>query len=308
MRESFRSTKPITELAVNVLNRLSDEEARKDHKELVNLGLIESTTRAGETWLNVRYNQIKGPSPIFRTLDKRQDEFARIFKDIKYLIQEESVRPTDICIIYNGKQLCQDLQAALTPKFAKMGIELSLQKNRSFERNQNTLVMTTSHSYKGYESEVVIIPGVDQFVTGQGQILANTLYVAMTRARSLLALYGTRDGRSTTNSIFDSLNSCLRLLNETPRVETETSKQDNFHDLLELIGTEHRQWLKQLWTKFELKQEPILGDDGRVVFQPLFWFDHNGARMACTQENMDVPAISNIRFFNVGQSLQGKEA
>ena len=243
---------------------------------------------------------------IFRTLDKRQDEFARIFKDIKYLIQEESVRPTDICIIYNGKQLCQDLQAALTPKFAKMGIELSLQKNRSFERNQNTLVMTTSHSYKGYESEAVIIPGVDQFVTGQGQILANTLYVAMTRARSLLALYGTRDGRSTTNSIFDSLNSCLRLLNETPKVESETSKQDNFHDLLELIGTEHHKWLKQLWTKFELKQEPILGDDGKVVFQPIFWFEHNGTRMACTQERADVPAIPNVQFFNVGQSLRGK--
>ena len=64
MRESFRSTKPITELAVNVLNRLSDEEARKDHKELVNLGLIESTTRAGEAWLNVRYNQIKSTTDL----------------------------------------------------------------------------------------------------------------------------------------------------------------------------------------------------------------------------------------------------
>ena len=101
---------------------------------------------------------------------------------------------------------------------------------------------------------------------------------------------------------------CIRDSNETPRVETETSQQDNFNDLLELIGTEHRKWLKQLWTKFELKQEPILGDDGSVVFQPLFWFDHNGVRMACTQDHLDVPAISNIRFFNVGQSLRGKEA
>lgn len=30
------------------------------------------------------------------------------------------------------------------------------------------MLMTTAHSYKGYESEVVLIPGVDQFVTGQG--------------------------------------------------------------------------------------------------------------------------------------------
>ena len=34
----------------------------------------------------------------------------------------------------------------------------------------------------------------DQFVTGDGQILASNLYVAMTRARSLLAIYGLSGG------------------------------------------------------------------------------------------------------------------
>ena len=74
MRESFRSTKPITEFAVNVLSRLSKDDARKDQDELANLGLIEPITRDGQRWLDVRYNQIHGPSPIFQSFDSRNEE------------------------------------------------------------------------------------------------------------------------------------------------------------------------------------------------------------------------------------------
>lgn len=230
MRESFRATKPITEFAVNVLSRLSNEDERKDQKELVNLGLIESTVRNGEQWLSVGYNQIHGPAPIFHALKDRRHEIDRIAKHIKHLTLEESVHPSDICIIYNGQRLAADLQSKLAPELAKIGLELSLQKNRPFERNTNTLVMTTAHSYKGYESEVIVIPGVDQFVTGQGQILANNLYVAMTRARSLLAIYGTQDGSASTRRIFEQLNLSLELLNARPTIESDSSNLDEFTD------------------------------------------------------------------------------
>ena len=219
MRESFRSTKPITELAVNVLQRLSGDGERKDQKELARLGLIDQTTRNGESWFSVRYNQVHGPKPIFHAFDNRNEEIEKIGKHIRYLTQEESVSPTDICIIYNGARLAEDLQSKLAPELAKIGIELSLQKNRAFERNSNTLVMTTSHSYKGYESEVVIVPGVDQFVTGKGAILANNLYVAMTRARSLLAIYGTRDSSAASQKIFASLERCIGQLESVPDVD-----------------------------------------------------------------------------------------
>ncbi len=273
MRESFRSTKPVTELAVNVLTRLSKDEDRKDQKELMSLGLVEASTRNDQLWLNVRYNQIHGPAPIFHAFDNRNDEIDRIGKHIRHLTQEEAVRPKDICIIYNGKRLAEDLQSKLGPTLSKIGIELSLQKNRPFERKDNTLVMTTSHSYKGYESEVVIIPGVDQFVTGQGAILANNLYVAMTRARSLLAIYGTRNGSSSTHQIFDTLDLCLDLLN-AKATDFERSELDDFNDLLEQVGVKHRKWLQQLWKRFDVKQEPILDESGKVLAQPLFWFEH----------------------------------
>ena len=281
MRESFRSTKPVTELAVNVLTRLSKDDERKDQKELISLGLVESTTRKNQPWLNVRYNQIHGPSPIFQSFNNRNEEIDRIAKHIQHLTQQEAVRPRDICVIYNGDYLSGDLQSKLGPALAKIGIELSLQKNRSFERKDNTLVMTTSHSYKGYESEVVIIPGVDQFVTGQGTILANNLYVAMTRARSLLAIYGTRSGSTSTYQIFDTLNLCIELLNAKAEAGFEGSELDEFHDLLEQIGIKHRKWLREIWKRFDIKQEPILDESGKVLAQPLFWFVHSGLLYVC---------------------------
>ncbi len=272
MRESFRSTKPITEFAVNVLDKLLTREEREDQKELGRLGLIEPTTRDGDDWLSVRYNQIHGPSPIFHSFDNRNSEIERIGKHIQHLTQQEAIRPTDICIIYNGKRLAEDLEMKLAPALAQIGIELSLQKNRPFERNNNTLVMTTSHSYKGYESEVIIIPGVDQFVTGEGDILANNLYVAMTRARSLLAIYGTRDSSNATKRIFDSIGRCLEQLNSTSEVASEISRQDQFNDLLDQIGKEHRAWLRGIWNRFDVQVEPILDKSGDVIAQPLFWF------------------------------------
>ena len=49
MKESFRATRPITEFAFNVLHRLCPEETRSpDHKELLEMGLVEAGEREGE--------------------------------------------------------------------------------------------------------------------------------------------------------------------------------------------------------------------------------------------------------------------
>ena len=302
MRESFRSTKPITEFAVNILDKLSTGQDRDDQKELGRMGLIERTKRDGDDWLSVRYNQIHGPTPIFHSFDKRTEEIERIGKHIQHLTQEESIQPTDICILYNGKRLAEDLQLQLGPALAKFGIELSHQKNRPFERKVNTLVMTTSHSYKGYESEVIIIPGVDQFVTGQGDILANNLYVAMTRARSLLAIYGTRDRSDATRMIFDSIDRCLEQMNGTAKFVTEISRHDQFNDLLEQIGNKHRAWLRSLWNRFDIQVEPIHDESGTVIAQPLFWFVGENCPVACVRDSSERLPESWLRL-GIGGSI-----
>ena len=166
-------------------------------------------------------------------------------------------------------------------------------------------MLTTSNSYKGYESEVIIIPGVDQFVTGKGEILANNLYVAMTRARSLLAIYGTRNGSSSARQIFETLNSCTDLLKTKADVASETSRLDAFNNLLEQIGVEHRNWLKQLWTRFDIKQEPIFDEAGNVLAQPLFWFNDGELRYLVLRDSNDATttSIPNAVLLKVGEPI-----
>ena len=281
MRESFRSTTPVTELAVNVLHQLTKDAEHPDQKELLSLGLIERSERAGQEWLRVRYNQVHGPKPIFHDFDSRSEEIDRIAVHLKHLIQVDGISPNDICVIYNGKLAAQVLECSLRPRMDEIGVELSFQTSRSFERQPNTLVVTTPHSFKGYEAEVVLIPCVDQFVTGEGQILANSLYVAMTRARSLLAIYGSHTGSTASRRLMETMSDCVVMQHAAPTIDASSSIQDDLIDILKRIGPEHRPWLVNLWKSHQIHQEPILNDSGRIIADPLFWFEHNGFKWAC---------------------------
>lgn len=106
-----------------------------------------------------------------------------------HLLTAEDVSPRDICILYNGKHVADRVRQTLAPRLEPFDVELSVQVSQTFQRRSNTILMTTSNSFKGYESEVVLIPCADQFVGAGQKVLANSLYVAMTRARSILAVY-----------------------------------------------------------------------------------------------------------------------
>lgn len=281
MKESFRSTTPITELAVNLLHRLSPTRNRQDQKELLSLGLIEQTKRNGEEWFNVRFNQVDGPNPIFNLYDNREAEFDAIAIHLTHLIKKEHVSPIDICLIYNGKSVLQQIETKLKPRMKDIGVELSVQKSSSFERKPNTLIVTTPNSYKGYESEVVIIPCADQFISGKREILANSLYVAITRARSLLAIYSQKSNSPLSRKLNETITSCIDNLNWTPPIEAITSIQDDQNDILDQIGQEHRKWLIKLWQQFEIRQEPITDNSGSIIVEPLFWFATGNKTYAC---------------------------
>ncbi|HMO12538.1 MAG TPA: AAA domain-containing protein [Pirellulaceae bacterium] len=214
LRESYRSTKPITELAVNVLQRLTPSSSRDDQEELIKLGLVQETQRNGDLWYDVTFSQVNGPKPILNRFVSRADEIEQIGKHLQNLIQEEEILPQDICLLYISDKVAEILKTTLGPRMESIGVELSIQKNRSFERRENTLLATTPHSFKGYESEVVFIPCVDQYVASNGYVLGNPLYVAMTRARSLLAIYGVETGASQgAKEILSTIQACIDALN-----------------------------------------------------------------------------------------------
>jgi len=284
MQESFRSTKPITEFALNVLYRLRPEELSGDHGELIDRGLVERTERGGREWWHVRFNQTHGPAPLVRQFADADAEFDALGNQLVSWITRDGVRPTDICVLYNSGAIKTRLEAQVDARLRSVGARLEVQTGTAFSRDANTVVASTAQSYKGYESEVVVVAGADKFAARGEGVLANSLYVAMTRARSILAVYGVKDRSEDGRRIMSALGECLGLLSEVPAVQADASPVDVEAELLGRIGPKHRAWLKAVMRRCAVEQDPILAGDGEVVAEPLFWFDHGGTRYACYAE------------------------
>ncbi len=281
MKESFRSTKPITEFAINVLYRLQPPENNPDHNELITRGLIEHSRQSGSDWWKVRFNQVDGPKPEFREYENLKAEFEALGEYCRYLIAEQGVQPSDICLLYNGRNIPALLKQHTVPQLAGLGVEFSVRKGRSFQRTNNTLLATTSHSYKGYDSEIIIVAGVDGFKARGKGVLANVLYVAMTRARSILTLFSQRMDNEDAQKICSVIRDCLAYPEERPEVETDRSSRDDMLELIERIGHNQRKWLLALRKKYKFSLEPIISKNGEVIAEPLFQIKAKGIMYAC---------------------------
>ncbi len=224
MRESFRSTRPITEFALNVLYRLQPPDADADHQELVRLGLIERASRNGRPWWNVRFNQVEGPEPLLRKLPSLDEQIDELGRQVVRWIRVEGVRPADICILYNGKNIAHRLREQVAPMLRAAGSDLTFVGAEGWNRAEGAVLASTSHSYKGFDSEVVVIAGVEQFIAAERGVLANTLYVAMTRARSVLAIYAYEKAKAKPEAhrLLATLTECHADLLHSPKVEEES--------------------------------------------------------------------------------------
>ena len=281
MKEGFRSTRAISEVALNVLFALRPPDENPDHVEMLSLGLIEPVQRGGAAWWNVCFNQIDGPCPELRVSRSLELEMVAISDYIEFLIQRECVRPSDICIIYNSALVRNRIERQLSRRMRSIGVDLSLQANRNFQRADNTLIATTANSFKGFDAEVVIIPAVDQFVAASVGVLANSLYVAMTRARSILTMFTHAEVRGLGREVVEAITSCLKNIKDPPTTKECRLDQREFEDLLIQIGHSHREWLGRISKRFAVAQEPIFLRSGEVLAEPIFWVEADGVRWAC---------------------------
>ena len=140
----------------------------------------------------------------------------------RFLVRCPVGRVTDLQALFNGKNIRYQLERDVGPELARIGVELSIQTNKPFQRDHQMLLATTSHSFKGYEAEVVIVVGADQFCAKGAGVLANNLYVAMTRARSVLTLFSQSRKHAEGTLLNETLESCLDLLHERPAFAGET--------------------------------------------------------------------------------------
>ena len=282
MKESFRSTRPITEFALNVLYRLQPPEADPDHKELVKQGLIELTTRNGLPWWNVRFNQVDGPRPIFRKFSSLAYQVTALTEQVMHWILVEHVRPCDISIVCNDHAFKGHVMEELGPRLKAIKARVIDDPGVGEARDVNTVVVSPTPSFKGYEAEIVVVGGLERFI-GKGEVLPNNLYVAMTRARSILAVYAYQQAKPKPEAakLLTTVEECLNSLSHHQDVEHEISNLDDFEDVVSVLDEGNKAWLERLWKRFLIHQEPIIAKEHEILAEPLFWFQVDDRVVAC---------------------------
>ena len=274
MKESFRSTRPILEFALNVLSALHPLRRDADLRELQRRGLLEEVDRGGERWWSVRYCQNEGPAPLFRRFRSRDEEAAALAELVRSWIEQEGIRPGAICVLCNGRPHRDRALKVLEEVLEPLDARVEEQTGRSFVRRDDTVVVSTAHSFKGHEAEVVAVPFADRFETGDGQVLAHALYVALTRARSVLYVSAlARLGRTGPGTSIDlALDRASRLLAERSEVADATTAIEDHEDMVRRLGVQHARWYGRLRAREELEEGPIIDPDGAIVAEPLFRF------------------------------------
>ena len=275
MKESFRSTRPILEFAINVLSTLHPLRRDADLRELLRRGLLEAVDRAGEAWWSVRYCQSHGPDPELRRFRTRDDEAAALADRVRTWIDREGVRPGDVRVLCNGQPHRERAVAVLQEALAPLEVRVEEQTGRSFTRRDDVVVVSTAHSFKGHEAEVIAVPFADRYEAGDGRVLAHALYVALTRARSVLYVSSlARLGRTGPGTAIDlALERASRLLAEQPDVQDATTALEDEQDMVRRLGAGHASWYARLAAEEELQEGPIVDPEGAIAAEPLFWFD-----------------------------------
>jgi hypothetical protein len=278
MRESFRGSRLIAELALNVVDRLSDLTRDQDHLELIRDGSIE-VVEGPRRYLRVHYNRQPGLRPSYQAFATRDAELRAVGARIRELVTRHQVEPRDICVLAMGRSgaLMDDFFASL--RNAVAGCDVAVERGSgalAARRSTRTLLVTTPHSFKGFDAEVVVAPGLDGYVYRGGEPAVAPLYVALTRARSMLLASATRGHGAAWTRLDGALSSALE---DVLTWSTGDQKSDGDHraELLDLVGSRHARWLGQLTRSIRLEgAAPELPD----TLRPLAWFHHRGMRYA----------------------------
>lgn len=202
MKECFRNTRPIVELAFNILlgsHALKPREVgTRSFAEAAYLGDKGLVSEEGGVF-RVHFAERAGPPPEVRSFRDRHAEVAWVAGRIAELIKHDEVRPEDILVLAEHGNLVEELESALRkllPKGQLAGYikpfgDKSDDKDRYIFRERH-LTLSTTRGAKGYDAFVGFLLGADEFApTLQGRA---SFYVGATRAKYMLTVTGLEGG------------------------------------------------------------------------------------------------------------------
>lgn len=181
LRQSYRSTHEIIDVAL---------EAIRDSRTL-----LEDLQAAGDSLIEPERNHREarhGPLPILLTFEAADKEYEGIATEISGLLRQGYL-PKDIVILQRHHAGRAEMLAALARRDIPMAVV-----DGQLDLNQDSVKISTLHSAKGLEFEIVFICGLEAFTvdkpvdTGSLEFQhlldqeRKLLYVGMTRARQKL--------------------------------------------------------------------------------------------------------------------------
>lgn len=205
MRQSFRNTKEIINLAFNLLLGKQADSTAAGTRSFADVGYLKQhgLLTEYEDIIDVSFTERRFHLPEVKVFSNREDEIAWLVTDICTLIMEEHVRAQDILLIspYNplklGYQTLIDKLVKALPSEHFIGVALpqnTEEKDKPVFRAKH-ITISTPHSVKGYDADVVYLIGVDYYNLMPSEKYSPAqsraaFYVGATRAKSLLFLSG----------------------------------------------------------------------------------------------------------------------
>ena len=289
MKESYRCTLPIAEFALNVLYTMHPPTDDPDARELERRGLIETGKRGGKPWWTVRFNQVEGPPPEVRWYRDRESDMRALIARIVAWI-DDGVRPGDIAVLVNKKVVGELFSARAQDALRKVGARVRFQSGVVSEQADDLVRVSTVHSFKGYDAEIVAMPCCEAF-SSQETALPHNFYVGATRARSLLWVSGSDEyasaaGKSVIKAVADVYDQLLSPDHSAPG----DSHIGRFRDVLARVGEEHYDWLAALFRKQDVQTDAVSDRHGAILAEPLFWYREGLFSYACFGDREPRPA------------------
>lgn len=208
MRECFRNTREIVESAFNVLygNYAQQKESvpTRDFGDVATLRQQNLLELVDGRW-HVGFAHRSGLPPRTTLAKDSDDEDRQIVARLKWLIEEQEVRPQDILVIAYQVKRVNGL-ARVIERAKISGVRTV--RNHNLDKDQHLvqrgqLAVSTVHSSKGYDAYCVLLASANDFpvdVIGRA-----SFYVACTRAIEYLEVFGWRNA-----NLFAEMESAVR--------------------------------------------------------------------------------------------------
>lgn len=195
--QCLRNTTETLSLAFNVLVGAYAPEGERvttrkfaDVASLRQRGLIEEQ----DGRFDVRFAPRKGPLPFVHCYPSRRAEVQGVADEIRRLVKEQRVVPSDILVLYKSHYAYKDdLVPALERAIGEGHLVRQVRSDDADSKSRpliedGTLTVSTIASAKGYDAPVVFLLGVDDLATDtKGRA---SFYVGATRSKLSLTVTG----------------------------------------------------------------------------------------------------------------------